>query len=179
MKNICNFEKHFGIIFCSFWGMVIAMSACNNVKESSLKVSNTEVDTTKTTVSPFTSEPALKFINAYVQNCNKLKLAEEIVTWANHNQFTSQNFNMALKKLIENANQKDPELGLGFDPIFNAQDYPQDGFELDHIDPLSNTVVVQGKNMPTFKLIIQLVFERKQWLVDGCGAVNIPQNQNH
>ncbi len=178
MSNIRNFEKHFGFIFCSFWGIMIALCACTN-PTTSIKPDTHIENTSHAITSPTAPEFALKFINAYVNNCNQLKHAEDCVTWIDKNHFTSQDFNMALKNLIEKANQNDPELGLGFDPIFNAQDYPEAGFELDQLDSMSNTVVVKGKNMPSFKMSIHLISRNNRWLINGCGAVNVPQNSKN
>ena len=68
-------------------------------------------------------------------------------------------------------------MGLGADPIFDAQDYPDQGFELDSFDSETNFIVVKGKNMSDFKLTIKMVNENENWLVDGCGMINIPNDK--
>ncbi|MBK6833593.1 MAG: hypothetical protein IPG89_04680 [Bacteroidetes bacterium] len=68
-------------------------------------------------------------------------------------------------------------MGLGADPIVDAQDYPSKGFELESIDEQTNFLIVKGKDMPEFKLTIKVVEENGNWLVDGCGIVNIPKDK--
>jgi len=72
------------------------------------------------------------------------------------------------------AGKVDPELGLDEDPIFDAQNYPDKGFELAAFDSKTNYVVVKGKNWPDFKLTLKMVAENNTWLVDGCGLIKIP-----
>lgn len=120
---------------------------------------------------------ALTFINSYVDNCNKMKDAIGVVEWANSNELATNHFKTEIEKIITEANSVDPEMGLGADPLFDAQDYPDKGFELDSFDEKTNFIVVKGKDMPDFKLTIKMVKEDKNWLVDGCGMINIPNDK--
>ena len=121
---------------------------------------------------------ALKFINGYVEDCNKTKERLGITPWVNSNNYSTKNFKNKLETLIQEANKKDPEYGLGFDPIFDAQDYPEDGFELNKIDSISNYLTVKGKkNWKGFEITMKIKKENNQWLVDGCGVVNIPRGK--
>lgn len=120
---------------------------------------------------------ALIFINSYVDNCNKMNESIGVVEWANSNELASDYFKTELEKIITEANSVDPEMGLGADPVFDAQDYPDKGFELDSFDEKTNFIVVKGKNMPDFKLTIKMVKEDENWLVDGCGMINIPNDK--
>lgn len=140
---------------------------------------------TKTTTETFTTESttdinnnpvdyALTFINGYVDSCNKMNESIGIVEWVRSSQLASDHFKTELEKIIADANEKDPEMGLGFDPIFDAQDYPDEGFELDTFGDKTNYIIVKGKNMPDFRLTMSMVDENGIWLVDGCGIVNIP-----
>lgn len=70
--------------------------------------------------------------------------------------------------------KEDSELGLGFDPILDAQDNP-DEFEIDYTD--SVYLIVKGVKWPEFRLTIKLKFETNKWLVDGSGIVNIAENR--
>ena len=115
---------------------------------------------------------ALNFINGYVANCNKMSEAESAMDWVHPNMTVSVSFKNELNQMMEEAYETDPEMGLGFDPIFNAQDYPQEGFELESVDPKTGNVTVAGKDWKEFKLVIRLIYDR-EWLVDGCGAVNM------
>lgn len=119
-------------------------------------------------------EKALTFLNSYVDNCNKMKESTEVVEWVNLSMLTTNAFRTELKRVMDEAYKLEPEMGLDADPIFDAQDYPEKGFELDSFDSKTNYVVVKGKNRPDFKLTLKMVFENNDWLVDGCGIINIP-----
>lgn len=120
---------------------------------------------------------ALKFINLYVENCNKLKDQVGVINWVNANNLTTKRFKIALKNTIDEAYKQDPELGLEVDPLFDAQDYPGKGFDLDIFYLHSNYIVVKGKNWPEFKLTMKLVLQNGSWLVDGCGSINVPNEK--
>lgn len=62
-----------------------------------------------------------------------------------------------MKRIIDLAYKQDPELGLDRDPIFDAQDCPDKGFELDSFDEKTNYLTVKGKNWPEFKLTMEVV----------------------
>lgn len=120
------------------------------------------------------SDKAVAFINAYVANCNKEQGALGVAQWVRASKLTTTRFQTELKKMLAEAYQEDPELGLDADPIFDAQDYPDKGFELESFDSQTNYVVVKSKDQPDFKLTIKMVAANNNWLVDGCGVINVP-----
>jgi len=122
-------------------------------------------------------EIALTFINSYVENCNKMKESIGVIEWVNSNKLTTQSFKTELKRLMDEAYKLEPEIGLDADPIFDAQDYPDKGFEFDSLDDKTNYIVVKGKNWPNFKLTIKIIYGNSNWLVDGCGIINIPNDK--
>jgi hypothetical protein len=119
---------------------------------------------------------ALTFINSYVDNCNKMKESIGIIEWVNSTNLTTNRFKTEVKTIIEEAYKEDPELGLGFDPIFDGQDYPDEGFELETFVSKTNFIVVKGRNWVDFKLTIKVALDDNKWLVDGCGIINIPKD---
>lgn len=121
--------------------------------------------------------PALAFINAYVDNVNQMQHSDDLINWVDSNNLTTKRFKIELKRTMNEADEKDPELGLVADPIFDAQDNPDKGFELESFDPKTNYVTVKGKDWPEFKLIIRMAEENGTWFVDGCGMVNIPMDK--
>ena len=141
-------------------------------ESNAVSSTETQIDKSNTPV-----DIALTFINSWVDNCNKMKESIGIIEWVNSNNLTTNRFKTEVKTIIEEAYKEDPEMGLGFDPIFDAQDYPDDGFELDFFDSETNFIVVKGKNWADFKLTIKMVLENDKWLVDGCGTVNIPDDK--
>lgn len=122
-------------------------------------------------------ENALTFINSYVDNCNKMKESIGVVEWTNSNKLTTKSFKSELKRIMDEAYKLDPEIGLDADPIFDAQDYPDKGFEFDSLDNKTNFIVVKGKDWPNFKLTIRMISDNNIWLVDGCGIINIPNDK--
>jgi hypothetical protein len=120
---------------------------------------------------------ALTFINSYVENCNNPN-AIDIVEWTGASSLVTIHFKTKLKGMVEGAYRRDPEFGLGFDPIINGQDYPQEGFDLDAFDDKTNIVALKGKNWPDYKLTVRVILDNKKWLVDGCGSINMTERQN-
>lgn len=121
------------------------------------------------------TENALTFINNYVENCNKKKQPIDVVEWVRSSDLVTTDFKDELKKVMDEASESEPLVGLDADPLFNAQYYPDKGFELDSYEEKSNYLVVKGKNLPQFKLTMKIVYENKKWLVDGCGLIRVSQ----
>lgn len=119
------------------------------------------------------TDNALSFINAYVENSNKLNKAVGMIDWVDANTLSTKAFKTKLKRIVDEAYKDDPELGLGFDPIVDAQDNPG-AFEIEHFDEKTNYLQLKGKDWPEFKLTLRIAEENGIWLVDGCGIVNIP-----
>lgn len=117
---------------------------------------------------------ALTFINDYVANCNKMNEQVGTDEWVESNHLVSKKFIYALQTIINNSYKEDPETGLDFNPIFDAQDWPEEGFELESFNTLTGYYVVRGKKWKEFRLAMKIINENGKWLVDGCGIVNIP-----
>jgi hypothetical protein len=120
---------------------------------------------------------ALRFINGYIENINRRKQAVDIVDWVSSNDFATKGFKAELKRILDEAYKEEPEVGLDFDPILNAQDNPDNGFELESFDEKTNYLTVKGKEWPDFKVTMRIKEENGSWLVDGCGIVNIPNEK--
>ena len=130
------------------------------------------VGQTKVTTKPkFDATIGLRFINDYVQFCNNRKSIEQERAWVAQNQYLSPRFKAVYKKLMEDAYKEDPELGLDYDPIFNAQDYPDKGFSILRIDTKKRLLFVVGNNWKEFQLTLKLVYQKNKWLVDSIGAI--------
>jgi hypothetical protein len=119
---------------------------------------------------------ALNFINRYTENSNQMNDRIEIVEWVNSNPNASKKFKNELKRIMDEADMADPELGLGFDPIFNAQDFPDKGFKLMDFDTISGIVNVKDKILDNgFRMKIKLIKEKDKWFVNGMGIINMPE----
>ena len=119
---------------------------------------------------------ALTFINSYIVDSNKMNKSVGYLNFVKSSNLTTQSFKMELQKIVDEAEKLDPEMGLDFDPITDGNDYPDEGFELKHFDTKTNFIIVKGKNWADFEVTIKLIFENGKWLIDGCGIVNIPKN---
>jgi hypothetical protein len=119
----------------------------------------------------------LAFINGYVDNCNRMNQRIDDVVWVSSNNLTTKSFRAELKRILDDAYTKDPKVGLGFDPILDAQDWPDKGFELESIDERTNFLTVRGIDWPEFKLTMKIIEENGTWLVDGSGIINIPKEE--
>ncbi|MCX7549642.1 DUF3828 domain-containing protein [Xanthomarina sp. F2636L] len=120
---------------------------------------------------------ALEFINNYVEFCNDRNTELGLTDWISKQPNISENFKNELKKISTEAEKNNPELGLGFDPIFDAQDYPDNGFELEKAEFKSEYITVKGKDWNDFKLKIKMERKNEQWLVNGVGIINMTENE--
>ncbi|MFC5683396.1 hypothetical protein ACYE2N_05620 [Flavobacterium sp. MAHUQ-51] len=66
---------------------------------------------------------------------------------------------------------------MDFDPIINAQDSDDQGFEIKKIDSLDDYVFVKGKSAPNFEITLKVIEKNGISLVDGSGVVNIPKSK--
>ncbi|MBN1186257.1 MAG: hypothetical protein JXB49_28525 [Bacteroidales bacterium] len=121
------------------------------------------------------AEIAIKFLNDYIAFCNNIKSNNNLFQWIHDNALLTAKFKETHKKIIEDAEKVDPELGLGFDPIFDAQDYPS-GFVIKSIDN-AGFVTLQGKDWQDFIVTVKLVYIDNNWFVDGAGIINIPKDK--
>lgn len=165
--------------------LFLVFVSCKNDKQNNL-LENKESDVSNETILEkdsseqdlkLKSEIALSFINDYVENSNKLKESIGIIEWVNANQYSSDNLKTELERIMNEAEKQAPEYGLGFDPIFDAQDFPEDGFEIDEVEMSSNFLTVKGKNWKDFKITLKVKKESDKWLVDGVGIINIPKDK--
>ena len=144
--------KHSIIFF-----LVIVMLSCSQTQESVKEIT-------------FSADAALKFINDYTQSCIELKDPKK---WIAACPLLTTDFKKDYKQLWDDAYKADPELGLDFDPIFDAQDFPEKGFKLLSTDETTGKVIVQGIELPTFQVSIKLKKTGDQWLVDGAGVIRM------
>jgi hypothetical protein len=159
-----------------FFSAIILIVSCGQSSDNKTTIEISPPESNKQKDS-LPIDVALQFINLYVDNCNKMKESTGIIEWVNSNNLTTDRFKTELKSIIDQAYNADPDMGLGADPIFDAQDYPDKGFELGSFDNKTNFVVVKGKDWPYFKLTMKMALENDRWLVDGCGIINIPDNK--
>ncbi|MCK9451615.1 MAG: hypothetical protein M0Q90_07990 [Bacteroidales bacterium] len=149
--------------------LTIGLSACQSVPTENN--SSEEIETSKI---PVKHEVAGQFINAYADFCYDRTAEIGILNWVKGQENVSADFKTELEKIIVEAETQNPDYGLEFDPIFEAQDFP-DVFVIDSYD--GNFVTLRGKKLPDFKLVMKVVEVNGSWLVDGSGVVNIPEEK--
>jgi len=123
-------------------------------------------------------QAALNFINTYI------KLSDQggsnYDKWVANHKALTPNFKTAYKKMIEQGKKEDPELGLGFDPIIDGQDFP-DKFDKVKICKPSGVIWVSGSWTPdskkTMEIAVKPIQKQGKWLIDGSGVINIPEKE--
>lgn len=117
---------------------------------------------------------AIQFINDYLDYTNDMKSEIGLIEWIYNRTDITTGFKIELKSLLDEAAKNNPNVGLGFDPILDAQDSPSQ-FELDKTD--SEFLTVKGKDWPDFQLTLKVKLVANKWLVDGAGIINVPENK--
>lgn len=119
---------------------------------------------------------ALKFINDYVLFCTKNRSVLNYPKWIKNNKIATDEFKALYIEMIDAATKDDEAVRLEFDPIFNAQDFPEKGFTLSQSGD-DEYITVKGKDQPAFKTVIKMKSVGGRWMVDGAGVVNIPRKK--
>jgi hypothetical protein len=119
-------------------------------------------------------EVALRFIDDYVKHIDAVRSSEKTLQWLEARGDLSNEFKSRYKEIIRKAKELEPEHGLGFDLILDAQDYPEK-FEIVRRD--GSFLVVRGVDWPEFTVTMKLKLVGSQWLVEGSGIVNIPEEK--
>ncbi|MGV8813429.1 MAG: hypothetical protein ACOH2D_04895 [Gelidibacter sp.] len=170
--------KYIIILFFS-----ISLLACQSGNKKSSDVEGSDLDLPNSDLyEPLDSEAssedenyqvALDFINSYIESINHL----EILEFARKSPLATDKLKTELENIVILAWEANPRIGLLADPLVDAQDYPSEGFELDTFDPKTGYVMVKGIDWEDFKVAMRVVNENGHILVDGCGAVNMPENK--
>jgi hypothetical protein len=150
-------------------GFCLGLFSCNSENKTNSDTSTSQSE--KEVIPDF--NVALTFINDYTKMCTSPQRTTT-AEWIKQNSLLTDNFKNRYKTLSDSAQKKDPELGLGSDPIFDAQDFPEKGFSLLKIDTLKRYVTVAGNDWKEFELVLKVAQQNNKWLVDGAGVINIP-----
>lgn len=150
---------------------LLFVSSCSAPVETLQEQKSTTADTSVNV------EIALTFINDYVAHCATMPGFNDTEVWIKNNTLLTERFKKSYFDLLETARKEDPELGLGFDPIVDAQDFPEKGFVIRQSDQQSGYVSMEGKDWQDFTLVAKLVNESGKTLVDGCGVINIDSDK--
>ncbi|MCK0123571.1 hypothetical protein MWU76_04100 [Gelidibacter sp. F2691] len=160
---------------------VFSFLACKSEKHRAIEASDAELPNSDL-YEPLESEAAsddenyqaaLDFLNAYIENKDTL----EILEFVKASPLATENLKTALETILIEAWEENPTVGLGFDPLFDAQDYPDKGVILHSFDPETGYVMAKGVEWTDFRVVLRVVNEDGHILVDGCGVVNIPEEK--
>lgn len=110
---------------------------------------------------------ALKFINDYVAQQDKLNGIEAIGAWVAANPDVTERYITAVRQEINDINNE-PETILDSDIILDSQDY-DDAYVVVRTDESKGYVYLEGEKHKEFKVIVKLVQQNGKWLVDDCG----------
>ncbi len=157
-----------------FFLLIFGLVSCN-LRQSSV-ADKQHIPTEKLAIPDF--KVALQFINDYTEVCLlRIKQKSSEMNWIQSNPLLTDKFKNIYKSTLDSAYKADPELGLDFDPIFDAQDFPDKGFSILKTDSLENYVTVNGNDWKDFELVLKIAFVDNKWLVDGAGIINIPDDK--
>lgn len=164
------------LLLIPFWGCNTKQSKHHtntNIEQIPVSLTNQQKEDKQTP----NTDIALKFITDYLKFLNTYSGDSTRVDWILTNQDVTASFKEELQRMTAQAYEEDPEIGLGFDPILNTQDYPDDEFKLLDFDENSHFLTVGAKKWEGFKIRMKIKKVDNQWLVEGCGVINIPENE--
>lgn len=123
---------------------------------------------------------ALKFINLYLKQIFPFKESSKTTEdWVKQNTLVTESFKKEYITTVKKALEVDPELGLEYDYILDAQDYPEEGLVIEHCDNKKGIVKLKVKNWNRYFLIIKLIKENGKTKVDACGTIKVPENERY
>lgn len=112
----------------------------------------------------------VSFINDYIAR-RKKQNPLEVSGWVLSNSNITEAFKGAYKKLIETNPSPD------YDFVLDAQDVPEQGLEINSFHEGERNFWLAPKNSTHPILMAHLKLVGGKWLVNGCGAVNIPKEK--
>ncbi|MRI63940.1 DUF3828 domain-containing protein [Ornithobacterium rhinotracheale] len=163
------------IIFSLIVFSTIFSCGKNKKQESLQELQNTTNVLSEKNIETSAEKIALNFADSYTQFMRNDVDFSETKKWIEQNEEVTAAFKKSWIDMLEQAEKQNPEMGLDFDPIINAQDVPDDGFEVVSFDEKTNIVTLKAKDTTDFTLKLKMVNQNNRWLVDGSGVVNMPK----
>jgi len=146
--------------------LILLLLSCNSANTNE----NEAQQTLKEGVTDYSV--ALNFINEYATESNNAILNHDSLwspmNWINNNPSVSSNFKSKYNEVIKEE--------LDADPIFDAQDFPENGFEILSIDSVNKLVTVKGIDWE-MEVTLKVVNIGNKTLVDGSGLINVLENK--
>lgn len=152
-----------------------SLLAVNEGDKEKVMEENTQAEEKSTEIN---AQVGIDFLHSYIKNNTSSGEGLEIVEWTKSSTFVTDKFKNTLEKMVSDAWKAEPEYGLGFDPILDAQDNP-DSFEVLELNQETGHLIAKGKGAgwDSFKVSMKLVNQNGKTLVDGCGAVNLSEDK--
>lgn len=125
------------------------------------------------------AQVALAFMNGYVAYSQAImgsKTTMNTASWLGKFPHLAADFIPAYKKLEAQGREQDAELSWGMDLIFDAQDYPDQGFQLLRCKA-NDLVELRGRDWPEFTVAVKTVKQQGRYLVAGAGRVNLSASE--
>lgn len=158
--------------------LIITIFSCDSprqIMDSETAQKETSERRTSPNAQKINTNVAVDFLNSYIESSQYFEDQYGIVHWANASPMATQNFKNTLEKMVRDAFEADPQMGLGADPIFDAQDFPMQGYEVYSANYDTGYITVNNTEWDGFHVLVKLVNQGGKTLVDGCGVVNIPK----
>ena len=164
------------------FSLVLILFSCQSKTEKVSEIPMTKLDSSitvnnldKVETKDLDPQVAVNFMNSYIKSTMDGDIGVLEFTESNPN--ASENLKHELEKMLNKAWEEDPIVGLGFDPFFDAQDFPMK-LELADFNKDSGYAHLKGlKEWDEYRVTIKLTNHNGKTLVDGCGVVNIPKNE--
>lgn len=151
----------------AFLFFIVSLISCQPKKEAATETLKTTLD----------YNVAVTFISDYALFLEKSNDETATISWIQNNTLLTATFKDRYEALLEEARKEDPELGLGFDPVLDAQDYPDKDYTIKTIDSLNGFVTVSATEWNDFEVVLKVVSDGNQSKVEGSGVINIPEDR--
>jgi hypothetical protein len=114
-----------------------------------------------------------QYYKEYLHKPAKGNSDKALIRWVAANPNLSDTFKQGLRQTLLDARKAEPEMGLGYDPILMAQDYPDKGYRAKDIQVTGDkaSLVMEGIDAPDFKILVKLVNSANKWKIDSIGEV--------
>lgn len=168
-------------LFIFFLALFLVSCQSKAEKASEMPMTKLEPATTgniienKNKLEELNPQVAVDFLNSYIKSSIESEIG--ILEFTKRNKNASEDIKRELEIMYNKAWEDDPIVGLGFDPFFDAQDFPME-VALADFDKETGYLQVKGlQDWDEYRVTMKLINQNGKTLVDGCGVVNIPKNK--
>lgn len=116
---------------------------------------------------------AIRFVQDYLRQ--DLPSDSAAIGWVSRRADVTESFKKAHAKLLRDARKGHPELGLEFDPLLDAQDWPTGAMEW-KMDLAQGAMLLCVQDRPDITLTVQVVRRNHRLFLNGMGVIGIPDS---